>query len=386
MLIFTVKKKGTNMSLPELERLKEYSFEISESWIRPTSEILSHSLLLRLMRNCPWNMCKFCECYKGKRFEYKTVKEIKRDIDTIKAISDEINILSKKLGGMNWVAKVINSYFLYDKSPNELEKNELQNLYSVAIVFNWLYFGASTVFFQDSDSLIMRTQDLVEVINYLRQKFPSVRRITSYTRAKTIIEKNLEELKDICNAGLSRLHIGLESGDDEVLRYINKGVTSKDCILAGKKAIKAGFEISEYVMPGIGGKDKSEQHAKNTAMVLNEINPHFIMMRPFVPRKGTPLFEEYEKGIFQLTSPHERLRELKILIKELNVTSRVCFDQPVMNSWYRDFSHRYPLFRPDSNGYKFPEEKEEVLKTIELGLAIDESAHIHAKDLINRHF
>lgn len=374
------------MALLELERLKEYSFEIAESWIRPTSEILSHSLLLRLMRNCPWNMCKFCECYKGKKFEYKSVKEIKKDIDTVKAISDEINFLAKKLGGMDWVAKVINSYFLYDKSPNKLEKNELQNLYSVAIVFNWLYFGASTVFFQDSDSLIMRTSDLVEVINYLRQTFPSIKRITSYARAKTIVGKTLEELMEIRNAGLSRLHIGLESGDDEVLKHINKGITSKDCILAGKKAMEAGFELALYVMPGIGGRGRSEQHAKNTAMVLNEINPHFIMMRPFVPRKGTPLFEEYEKGAFELTSPHERLEEIEILVKELNVTSRVCFDQPVMNSWYRDSGHRYPLFRPDSNGYKFPEEKNEVLKAIELGLAIDESVHIHAKDLINRRF
>jgi radical SAM superfamily enzyme YgiQ (UPF0313 family) len=374
------------MSLLELERLKEYSFEISESWIRPTSEILSHSLLLRLMRNCPWNMCKFCECYKGKKFEFKSVKEIKKDIDTVKAISDKIIILAKKLGGMDWVAKVINSYFLYDKNPNELEKDELQNLYSIAIVFNWLYFGASTVFFQDSDSLIMRTSDLVEVINYLRQTFPSIKRITSYTRAKTLVEKTLEELMEIRNSGLSRLHIGLESGDDEVLEHINKGVTSKDCILAGKKAIKAGFELSEYIMPGIGGRARSEQHAKNTAMVLNEINPHFIMMRPFVPRKGTPLFEEYEKGTFELTSPHERLREIEILVKELNVTSRVCFDQPVMNSWYRDPARRYPLFRPDSNGYKFPEEKEEVLRTIRLGLAINESVHIHAKDLIDQRF
>ena len=374
------------MSLLELERLKEHYFELAESWIRPASEVLSHSLLLRLMRNCPWNLCKFCECYKGKELEYRSVKEIKEDIDAVKAISDEINILAKKLGGMDWVAKVVNSYFLYDKNPEELEQDELQNLYNVAIVFNWLFFGARTVFFQDSDSLIMRTSDLVEVIKYLKQRFPSIERITSYARAKTIVNKNLEELIEIRKASLSRLHIGLESGDDEVLKYISKGVTSEECVLAGKKAMKAGFELSEYVMPGIGGRIRSEQHAKNTARVLNEINPDFIMMRPFVPRKGTPLFEEYEQGNFQLTSPHERLREVKILVEDLKVTSRVCFDQPVMNSWYRDPNHHYSLFKPDSNGYKFPEEKDEVLNTIEIGLAIDESLHIHAKDLINQRF
>ena len=374
------------MSLLELERLKEHSFELAESWIRPTSEILSRSLLLRLMRNCPWNLCKFCECYKGKNFECRSVKEIKEDIDAIKAISDEISILAKKLGGMDWVAKVINGYFLYNKNPHELEQKELQNLYNIAIVFNWLFFGARTVFFQDSDSLIMSTSDLIEVIEYLKQRFPSVERITSYARARTIVDKNLEELVEIRKAGLSRLHIGLESGDDEVLKYIDKGVTSEECILVGNKAMRAGFELLEYVMPGIGGRARSEQHAKNTARVLNEINPDFIMMRPFVPRKGTPLFEEYEKGIFQLTSPHERLTEIKILVEDLKVTSRVCFDQPVMNSWYRDPSHRYSLFKPDSLGYKFPEEKDEVLKTIEIGLALDESLHIHAKDLIDQRF
>ncbi|MCP8304753.1 MAG: radical SAM protein [archaeon] len=370
------------MILPELERLKEYFFEFSESWIRPTSEIVSHSLLIRVTHNCPWNRCKFCDCYKGKKFECRSVEEIKQDIDATRAIRDEIDALAKKLGGMNWVAKVIDSYFLYNKSPMELKGNELKNFQSIVNVFNWLDFGARTVFFQDADNVIMSTPDLVEVIEYLKQTFPSIERIASYARVKTLAKKTLEELRELYRAGLLRLHIGFESGDDEVLRHINKGVTSKEHISAVKKAKEAGFEIAEYVMPGIGGRDRSEQHAKNTARALNEIDPDFIMLRPYIPRKGTSLFEEYKKGSFQLTSPHERLRELKIFIDELNVKSRVCFDQPVMNSWYRDPGRRYLLFKPDSDGYKFPEEKDRVRELIEEGLAIGESVHIHAKDQI----
>lgn len=369
----------------ELERLKKYSFEISESWIRPTSEIVSHSLLIRATRNCPWNLCKFCNCYKGKKFEYRSVEEIKQDIDAAKAISDQIKILTKKLGGKNWTAKAID--LLYNMDHAGLGQNELKNLYSIRIVFNWCCSGAYSVFLQDADTLIMRTPDLVEVIKHLKQTFPSIERIASYTRSKTLAEKKtLEELRELHKAGLSRCHVGLESGDDEVLKYINKGVNSEKHILAGRKAKEAGLELAEYVMPGIGGRDKSEQHAKETSRVLNDFRPDFIMLRPYVPRKGTPLFEEYEKGNFQLTSPHERLRELKIFIEALNIETRVCFDQPVMNSWYRDPSRRYLLFKWDSDGYKFQEEKDKVLKLIEKGLAIDESVHVHPKDLIEQHF
>lgn len=366
-----------------LERLKKYSFEISYSWIRPTSEIVSNSLLIRTTRNCPWGRCKFCDCW-GFKFEYRCVEEIKKDIDSSKAIRDEISFISKLIG-FKWAAKIMNSDYLYNKDRGDLMRDELTNLYSISLVYNWLRSDAHSVFLQDGNSLIMRASDLVEVIQYLRQTFPSVRRITSYARSKTLAKtRTLDELVEIHEAGLSRLHVGLESGDDDVLKYIDKGVNCEEHIQGGKKAKEAGFELSEYVMPGIGGRDMSEQHAKNTARVLNEINPDFIRMRPFVPRRGTTLFEEYEKGKFQLTSPHERLRELKMFIDELNVNSRICFDQPATCSWYKDLNRHRLLFKWDPNGYKFPEEKSRVLMLIKEGLSIDESAHKHAKNLIER--
>lgn len=257
---------------------------------------------------------------------------------------------------------------------------ELRTNQSFVVVFNWLCLGAKTVFIQDADSLIMRTADLVEIIKYLKQTFPTIERITSYARMKTIYRKSLEDLKELNRAGLTRLHCGMETGDDELLLYIDKGVTSEEQIEAGRKAKEAGFELSLYIMPDLGGRKRWEQHARNTARVLNAINPDFIRMRPFVPRRGTPMYEEYERGEIQLSSPHERLRELKLLIELLDVTSGVCFDH-MLNAWYRK-DHTL-LFKQDYDGYKFPEEKKLVLDLIELGLRTDESVHVHAKDLVN---
>jgi hypothetical protein len=125
----------------------------------------------------------------------------------------------------------------------------------------------------------------------------------------------------------------------------------------------------------------SDQHARNTARVLNEIDPDFIRMRSFVLGPDLPLYDDYQNGTLELSSPHERLRELRTLIQDLNVTSRVCFDH-VMNAWYRDAARHYPLFSRDYGGYKFPEQKQEVLDLIEEGLRLDESVHVHAEEMI----
>ncbi|MDH5389827.1 MAG: radical SAM protein, partial [Candidatus Bathyarchaeota archaeon] len=257
------------------------------------------------------------------------------------------------------------------------------NFQSVTNVFNWLRSGARSAFLQDANSLIMRTPDLLEVIIYLKQTFPGLQRITSYARAKTLAQKTktLEELKELRKAGLSRLHVGLETGDDELLKYVNKGVTSEEHVLAGRKAKEAGFELSEYWMPSLGGKAMSEQHARSTARVLNEINPDFVRSRRFVPRKATPLFEEWKKGEFQLLSPHEELREIGMMIESLDITGKVCFDH-FINPAYKVGSSYVWLFKQDYDGYKFPDEKPRVLELVTQGLEIDESLYIRAEDLV----
>lgn len=280
------------MVTSEVERLKELSFEIGP--IRPPSEGGSSSLLIRVSRNCPWSMCKFCygTPYNREKFQLRTVEEVKRDIDSAKEISELLKALAKKSGGLYWLSKIINPEFLYGKDLSELDKEELKNFESIVNVYNWLRAGARTAFLQDADSMILPTSKLIEVVSYLKQAFPSLERITCYARAKSLVRKTLEELKELRKAGLSRLHVGLESGDDYVLKYVNKGVTSQELISAGKKAKEAGFELSLYWMPGLGGKSMTRQHAVNTAKVLNEINPDFVRTRRFVPRKGTPLYEE----------------------------------------------------------------------------------------------
>ena len=360
--------------MTDISKLNELSFEVGP--IRPPSEGGSHSLLLRTTRNCPWGRCRFCYglVYQRAKFELRSVDDIKGDIDIVAAIAEGINQVSWQLGYGGVVNAAVGNDMI--RSNPDLNYNS-----SFLLVFNWLAVGARTAFLQDANSLIMRTNDLLDVLKYLKEKFPTLERITSYARSKTIAKKSLEELKELHSAGLSRLHVGLESGDDEVLKRVDKGVTSDEQIAGGKKAKEAGFELSEYVMPDLGGRTLSDQHARNTARVLNEINPDFIRMRPFVVAPPLPLYEDFENGTLELSSPHERLRELRTLIENLDVTSRVCFDH-FLNGWFVDSSRRIPLFTQDYDGYKFPEEKQKVLDLIEKGLRIDESFHIHAKELV----
>ena len=367
----------------DIGKLKAYSFEIGP--IRPPSEGGSFSLLLRVTRNCPWGRCTFCygSPYNRERFELRSVEDIKADIESARAISDGIKALSWKLGyagRLDMLGPVIQGNLLGGKDVRYLADDELKNFNSVVNIFNWLFFGARTAFLQDADTPIMYSHQLVEVIGYLRETFPSIERVTSYARSKTIAKKKPEELSKLHEAGLTRIHIGLETGDDELLSYINKGVTAQEHIVAGRKALEAGFELSEYVMPGLGGKSGLLQHARNTARVLNEINPHFIRLRPFVPINNTPMFEAYQRGEFELTSPYERLREIKLMIENLQVTSRVCFDHN-LNPSYRSENRLIPLLKQDYNGYKFPEEKGVVLELINKGLQLNEEDFVGAKDM-----
>ena len=365
----------------DLTKLKSYSYEMGA--IRPPSEGGSLSLLLRITRNCPWSRCTFCYAsfYNRERFELRTVDELKADINTVKAICDEIKALSWQLGfdgKIEALANPLPGLLLGGKDIRSLNVNEVKNVHCVINVYNWLVTGSKTVFLQDADSPIMYTDQLIEVLRYLKETFPSINRITSYARTHTIIRRKPEELRQIRDAGLNRLHIGLETGDDELLAYINKGVTAEEHIKAGKQAKEAGFELSLYVMPGLGGSALWQQHAINTARVLNEINPDFIRMRPLVPRAGTPLLDAYRSGEFELTSPHERLREIRLMVENLQVTSRVSFDH-ANNTLIQSANGLIPLFKRDYDGYKFPEEKEKVLELIDEGLRLDEKAFLDVR-------
>ena len=351
-------------------RLRALSFKVGA--YRPPSEGGSASLLLRVTENCPWNRCTFCEMYKGHRFVYRPVEEIKADIDRVAAIRDEITAVSWKLGLGGKIIRDVGAALL-------AEGRDLIENSGFITVFNWLSSGGRTAFLQDADSMIMRSPEFVAALKYLRETLTSLTRVTTYARSKTLARRRPEELRMICEAGLDRLHIGLETGDDELLALIRKGVTSAEQIEGGRKAIAAGFQVSEYWMPDLGGRERRRQHAENTARILSAINPHYIRSRPLVPRPGTPLFEEVVQGRLRLSSPHERLEELAWMIGSLDVTSRVCFDH-AMNAWADRRGGL--LFRQDYEGYRFPEEKALVLERIREGLAVEESRHVHVRELM----
>lgn len=363
--------EGNNEYREHAERIAALSFSIGI--YRPPSEGGSASLLLRITENCPWNKCTFCEMYKGQPFVYRSVKDIKADIDTVRAISDEFTAVSWKMGHGGRISRDV-AIAILRADPS------LYQSVCFMTVFNWLQSGGKTAFLQDANSMIMRPHEFIDVLQYLRESLKTLTRVTSYTRSKTLSQRKLEDLKAIREAGLDRLHVGLETGDDEMLDLVRKGVTSTEQIDGGRKAIAAGFQLSEYWMPGLGGRERWRQHAENTARVLTAINPHYIRSRPLVPRCGTPLFEDYDQGRFSLSSPHERLEELRVMIEGLDVTSRVCFDHH-MNAWTN--SRGGLLFHQDYEGYKFPEEKPAVLELIREGLSLDKTRHIDAKDLIS---
>ncbi len=263
---------------------------------RPPSE--ANSLLLRVTRGCPWNRCTFCSMYKGMKFEIRDLEEILGDIELAK------------------------------------------DLYGDRI---------RTVFIGDSNSLVVKTEMLVKILNTLFSSFPHIERVTSYARSKTIAKKPLEDLIKIHQAGLTRLHVGLETGDRELLKEIEKGATPEEMVEAGRKAKEAGFEYSLYVLLGIGGEEKWQQHAKGTAEVLNRVDPHFIRVRTFIPQPSSPLYEAMMGGSFQPASIETIMKETKLLLENLEVTSQFLSDH---------ISNLLPLHG------KLPEDKEEMIQMI----------------------
>ena len=277
-------------------RRKSYDFPP----FRPPSE--ANSLLLRVTRGCPWNRCTFCSMYKDMKFEIREIEEILGDIESAR------------------------------------------DLYGDRI---------HTVFIGDSNSLVTKTEMLVKILNSLISSFPHIERVTSYARAKTIAKKPLEDLIKIRQAGLTRLHVGLETGDRDLLKEMEKGATPEEMIAAGKKAKEAGFEYSLYVLLGIGGEEKWEQHARGTAEVLNQVDPHFIRVRTFIPQPNSPLYEAMARGDFTSPSPETILKQTKLLLERLNVTSQFLSDH---------ISNLLPLHG------KLPEDKEKMIQMIEEAL------------------
>jgi len=332
------------------QSLTDRSFELGP--IRPPSE--AYSLLIRATRNCPWNRCQFCPVYKGQKFELRPTEDIIKDIEKAKAIADEIKELAWRMGYGSRLRDIAATVY-----------NRYQHNASICNVALWLWAGGESAFLQDANTLIMSTPDLVRVISFLKQTFPELNRITSYARSKTAAKKSLEELKELKDAGLSRLHIGMESGSNLVLSHMEKGVTAEEHIAGGKKVKEAGISLCEYVMPGLGGRKMSSDHAAGTAAVLNEIDPDYIRLRTLHVREDMPLWSKLEAGDFELQTEDEMVEEIGKLIEKLEVNSQLKSDH-ILN------------LLPEIEG-KFPEVKSACLATINRYLTLPSQERLNFK-------
>lgn len=284
--------------------------------IRPPSE--AASLLLRVMRNCSWNHCTFCPVYKDRRFSRRPVAHLHRDIDSVQAAALAIREVRRDRGSLTF------AQLQTDLAGQALDPAAL------AAAWHWLRHGAQNVFLQDANVLIVKPADLLAILNHLNRRFPQVERITCYARSSTAARLPLAALRDLRQAGLSRVHIGLESGSDHVLRATRKGTTQAQQITAGIKLKQAGMELSEYYMPGLGGADLWEENARQTAVALNQINPDFIRIRSLALPSGAPLATSVQTGAFPIPSDELVLRELQLFLESLDgITSTVANDHIV---------------------------------------------------------
>ena len=295
-----ISQRRIRMTKRNKEDDMERTFRIGP--IRPPSE--AESLLLQVTNGCTWNKCKFCQLYRHMKFKAYSADSIKADIDN-----------------MAYQARIVESYRNADGTWDidglnmELARGTDEERQCFYMMANWIIDGAENVFLQDGNTTALSSGRLSDVLIYLRQTFPSIKRITSYGRAENLAKVSAEEFAELKAAGLDRIHSGFESGSDAVLKKINKGVTQQQEITAGKNVKAGGIELSVYFMPGIGGRELTKDNAEETAYVVNEINPDFLRIRTAAVKPGTELYDDFAAGDFTLCSDDEKLIELRTVIE-----------------------------------------------------------------------
>ncbi len=292
------------MLMPSKQNLNDYQgFE--QGPIRPPSE--ANSLLIRVTRNCPWNRCRFCPVYKGRKFSLRPREHVLEDIDRVH----------------RYVTAIRDA----DQGPGRLTPEDVRRIGAAVApldegafqaALHWRAGGMQSIFIQDANSLVIKPDDLKAVLARLRACFPWVARITSYARSHTVARIADADLEAFAAAGLNRIHIGLESGSDQVLARMKKGITKAGHIKAGRKIKRAGMELSEYVMPGLGGRDLSREHALETADCLNRIDPDFIRLRTLAIPNHTELFQDFEAGRFEKLTDREMAAETLLFLGTLD--------------------------------------------------------------------
>lgn len=232
---------------------------------RPPSE--GSSLILQVTVGCRHNQCTFCSMYKEKSFRIKDREEI---MDVIEA---------------------------------GVQQNP----------------SAERIFLADGDALTLDTELLLDILKELYQRFPRLKRVGIYGGPKDILDKALGELRLLYQQGLGIVYLGVESGSSIVLDQIRKGVTPAEMISAGQRIVASGLKLSCTVILGLGGKGHSEEHALSTAKVISAINPHYLGALTLMLEPEAPLIRHVQSGNFRLLNPWEVLRELQIMIENLDV-------------------------------------------------------------------
>ena len=245
--------------------------------IRPPSE--AYSILLQVTVGCSHNKCTFCGTYKDKRFRIKDNRTI--------------------LGDILFASK-------YMKRQDR-------------------------VFLMDGDALIIPQKRLLWILDQIREHLPWVRRVGAYANAKSIRMKTLEQLKELRGNGLGILYLGVETGDDALLKQIRKGTTAENLIAMGRKVREAGIKLSVTVLLGIAGRERSLEHARATGQLLTRMDPNYVGALTVMLIPGTPLYEDYVNGKFELLTEAELLRELKEMIAHTDLSRGLFFSNHASN-------------------------------------------------------
>ncbi len=283
------------------------------SLYRPPSE--AYSLIVQATIGCTHNKCTFCSMYKDKQFRIRSTYEIIEDF------------------------KIGRERYRYVKR----------------------------IFIADGDALAIKTEELVKILSFIRESFPECERVGIYGSPKAILSKTDEELKRLKCLGLGIVYLGVESGSENILKKINKGVTREEMVKAGRRVVESGIELSITLISGIGGKKDSQEHAIESAKIINEINPSYVGLLTLIVEEGTPLYDDVQKGEFILLTPKEVLLETKEMVTNLNVNNCIFRSNHASN---------YVALKGT-----LPQDKDIILSQIDEGLQI---ANLEEKDLFRR--
>jgi hypothetical protein len=325
-------------------------FEICS--IRPPTE--NTSLTFRLTRNCYWNRCAFCPVYKcGARFSKRGIVEVAEDIRRARLIDDlmfeqgigipiyhegefeRATRLVEKIGHARWEAGIIDDG--QPEEPRDLDpelawflpwfKDRPGLLDSFHHVLSWRIGGSKTCFLGDADSLILKPGFLKEAIRLVKGGFPTVERFTVYGRTSSAARvRSPRDLRGYRDAGLHRVHFGMESGSDKVLSLVNKGITKVEHVEGLQKTREAGLSCSVYVMPGLGGTALSDDHACETADVITRTSPDFVRLRTLQVFPGTPLDGMRRQGEFVEAGEEQVVREIRTMVEKIGCATVLMSD------------------------------------------------------------